>query len=90
MYTDSLSGRTSFFTFTTICAKFILSEDQQTLIGVTTLFGSKATRRIHGEKEELSTFNTEEERIEGLNTHFGIILSPAQQAGIRGLPSAIA
>jgi hypothetical protein len=69
--------------------KFVLSEDQQSIVGTLVLFGNSAHKRIEGEKEELGTFKTEGERIEALDRIFGITLSPAQRAGIRGLQSAL-
>lgn len=79
----------SFFTYKLIVAKFVLDEAGEEIIGTVVLFGNKAHMRILGEKEELGTFEKEEERVKALEEHFDLRLSEAQQAGIRGMVSAI-
>ena len=83
------TNRMSFFTYKLIVAKFVLDEAGEEIIGTVVLFGDKAHKRILGEKEELGTFEKEEERVKALEQHFDLRLSEAQQAGIRGMVSAI-
>lgn len=83
------TNRMSFFTYKVIVAKFVLDEAGEEIIGTVVMFGNKAHRRILGEKEELGTFEKEEERVKALEQHFDLRLSKAQQAGIRGMVSAI-
>lgn len=83
------TARTSFFTQKVICAKFVLDEPNDEVLGTVVLFDRGAHRRIRGQKEPLATFEEEEERVDVLSHLFGIELSPQQQAGIEGLTSAI-
>lgn len=83
------TNRMSFFTYKLIVAKFVLDEAGEEIIGTLVMFGDKAHKRILGEKEELGTFEKEEERVKALEQHFDLRLSEAQQAGIRGMVSAI-
>jgi arylamine N-acetyltransferase len=83
------TNRMSFFTYKVIVAKFVLDEAGEEIVGTVVLFGNKAHKRILGEKEELGTFEREEERVKALEQYFDLRLSEAQQAGIRGMVSAI-
>jgi arylamine N-acetyltransferase len=83
------TSRTSFFTYKLIVAKFVLDEAREEIVGTVVMFGNKAHKRILGEKEDLGTFEKEEERVVALEQHFDLRLSEAQQAGIRGMVSAI-
>ena len=53
------------------------------------MFGNSAHKRVAGVKEDLGTFEKEEERVQALEKHFGIKLSEAQKGGIVGMVSAI-
>jgi arylamine N-acetyltransferase len=79
----------SFFTNKLITAKFVLGEAGEEIVGTVVMFGNKAHKRILGEKEELGTFEKEEERVKALEEYFDLRLSEAQKAGIRGMVSAI-
>ena len=81
--------RASFFTYKLIVAKFVLDEAGEEIVGTLVMFGNSAHKRVLGVKEELGTFEKEEERIEALKRHFDLRLSESQQAGIRGMVSAI-
>ncbi|KAM0690255.1 hypothetical protein Q7P36_009022 [Cladosporium allicinum] len=83
------TNRMSFFTYKLIVAKFVLDEAGEEIIGTVVLFGDKAHKRILGEKEELGTFENEDERVKALEQHFNLRLSEAQKAGIKGMVSAI-
>ncbi|GAB7362871.1 hypothetical protein MBLNU230_g3173t1 [Neophaeotheca triangularis] len=83
------TSRTSFFTYTVICSKFLLSEDGQHIVGDVTLNGKDCHRRVRGDKEALATFETEEERIQGLDRWLGVQLSEAQKSGITGMVSSL-
>ena len=81
--------RMSFFTYKLIVAKFVLNEAGDEIIGTLVMFGNKAHKRVGAQKEELGTFEKEEDRVRALKEHFGIDLSGPQQAGITGMVSAI-
>jgi arylamine N-acetyltransferase len=83
------TSKTSFFTYKLIVAKFVLDEAGEEIIGTKVMFGNRAHKRILGEKEELGTFEKEEERVKALEQHFDLRLTESQQAGIRGMVSAI-
>jgi arylamine N-acetyltransferase len=81
--------RISFFTYKVIVAKFLLDEAGEEVIGTLVMFGNSAHKRVAGEKEDLGTFEKEEERVQALEKHFGIRLNEAQKGGIVGMVSAI-
>ena len=83
------TNRMSFFTYKLIVAKFLLDEVGEEVIGTLVMFGNSAHKRVAGVKEDLGTFEKEEERVHVLEKHFGIKLSDAQKAGIVGMVSAI-
>ncbi|KAK4502523.1 hypothetical protein PRZ48_005948 [Zasmidium cellare] len=78
-----------FFTQVVVAVKHILSEDGEEIIGDVVLLGNKLHRRVHGKKEELGAFESEEERVEALEKHLGIRLSDMQRYGILGMSSMI-
>lgn len=81
--------RMSFFTYKVVVAKFLLDDTGSEIIGTIVLFGNSAHKRVHGVKEDLGTFEKEEDRIQALQKHFGIELGKPQKAGIAGMVSAI-
>ena len=82
--------RTSFFTYKIICAKFVLSEDGEELVGTVVLFGSNLHRRKRGTKEVIKEqIESEKERVDLLEEHLGVSLSDSQRAGIRGMVTAL-
>ena len=83
------TNRMSFFTYKLIVAKFLLDEAEEEVIGTLVMFGNSAHKRVAGVKEDLGTFEKEEERVHALEKHFGVKLSDAQKAGIAGMVSAI-
>lgn len=83
------TNRASFFTYKLIVAKFVIDEAGEEIVGTLVMFGNSAHKRILGVKEELGTFGKEEERIKALEQYFDLRLSESQQAGIRGMVSAI-
>lgn len=58
------TNRTSFFTYKLITAKFLLDEAGDEVIGTLVMFGNTAHRRVGGVKEDLGTFEKEEERVD--------------------------
>lgn len=81
--------RTSFFTYKVICAKFVLDEAGEEVVGTVVVFGNAAHKRIRGKKEDLGTFEKEEERIGALERYLGVRLSEHQKAGIAGTAAAL-
>jgi arylamine N-acetyltransferase len=82
------TSRTSFFTYTVLCTKMILGEDEQpfpTIVGHITLVGDKVKQVLEGESEVLVTLSSERDRIRALKKHLDIILSEAEKNGIRGM-----
>jgi len=77
--------RTSFFTYRVLCSKFILDDQEETVIGEMALYENRITRRIRGQRETLATFATERERLAALEKYLGVTLDAAQVAGIRGM-----
>jgi hypothetical protein len=67
----------------------LLDDAGEEVIGTLVMFGNSAHKRVAGEKEDLGTFEREEERVQALEKHFGIKLSESQKGGIVGMVSAI-
>lgn len=81
--------RTSLFTYRVICSKAIVDEREEQIVGEVVLYEDKVYSRTRGERRELALLKTEKQRIEALETHFGVTLSQAQQEGIRGMMTAL-
>lgn len=84
------TSRTSFFTRLVICQKFLMSEDESSIIGDITLNNAEIKERKFGKSHELKQIKTERDRIEALEQFMGVKLNGPEQAGIRGFPSALA
>lgn len=82
-------ARTSWFTYTVVCCKFLLDENEEEIIGSITLVGNELKRKIRGSSERLATFKSEIERVEGLEKWFGVILTDNEKVGIKGMASII-
>ncbi len=76
------TSRTSFFTYTVVCMKMVLEEEE--VVGTVTLLGGDVKRRIRGETEQLESCETEEQRVKALEKYFGIVLSEEERNGIHG------
>lgn len=59
------------------------------LAGTIALAGTALRRRVHGVDETIATFSTEAERVALLAKYFGIVLTQAEQEGIRGRPTEL-
>ncbi|KAI9825456.1 MAG: N-terminal acetyltransferase [Thelocarpon impressellum] len=81
--------RTSWFTYTVVCARMLLSEAGDEVIGNLTLVNRDLKRNIRGKKELLVTCQSEEERLAVLEEHFGIVLREDERGGIAGLGTAL-
>ena len=97
-FNQSVNPR-SMFVKTLILTRVVLSEDGSEAVGQVTLVGKEFTRRMKVvgagvgswtvEKEVLRVCETEEERVEGLERWFGVVLTADERRGIKGLPSAL-
>ncbi len=76
--------RTVIFTYRLMCMKMILDENVGDITGALTLSGSTLKKRIHAKSEVIIDCGTEQQRVAILKEHFGISLSPKEQAGIKG------
>lgn len=86
-YFTSTSSKT-FFTRTVVMAKHLMNEDGE-LTGTLTLNQDVVKWRVKGAKEREIKLESEQERVEALEEHFGIKLSEAERDGIRGMASQI-
>ena len=78
-------SRKSFFTYRILCVKKLMDEQSHDLIGTLILSGAEVKRRIGNETELLKVCKTEEERIEVLETMFGVTLTGEEKSGIDGM-----
>lgn len=83
-------SRTSWFTYTVVCCKFLLDEKEEEIVGTITLSGKELKRKVNGLSESLATFNSEAERVEALEKWFGVKLREDEKEGIKGMVSMIA
>lgn len=86
-YFTSTSHKT-FFTRSILVDKKIMDE-QGELVGSLILNENVMKWRIHGVKEKELVFETEEERLDALEKHFGIKFGEAERDGISGLASQL-
>lgn len=88
-YFTSTSQKT-WFTQKIVCAKMVFGEreEKEELVGAIIL-QDDLKRRIKGQTEVIEKFETEEDRLRALETHFGIVLNPAEREGINGMASEI-
>lgn len=86
-YFTSTSPRT-FFTRTVVAERKTMDEMGE-LSGRISLNGNSLKWRVHGELVREVTLNSEDERLQALEQHYGIRLGSAERDGIRGLASEI-
>jgi arylamine N-acetyltransferase len=79
---------TSWFTYTVVCMKMVMSEEEE-LIGDVTLVGGEIKKRIGGTSEALAVLESEAQRVEALQEHLGVKLSVEERNGIRGRVSEL-
>ena len=83
------TSRTSFFTYSVMCSKFIADEGSREIVGHVTLFGDKIKVEKRGEKETVAELGTEGERVKGLEEWLGVRLSDVQRTAINGMVGAL-
>jgi hypothetical protein len=74
-----------------VLVRILVDEETHTkATGTVILFNGKIERRIgEAKKEVVLDAKSEEERVEGLKTWFGIVLRPDEVRGIKGTPAEI-
>ncbi|KIW66209.1 hypothetical protein PV04_08409 [Phialophora macrospora] len=81
----------SWFTHRLVLVRILVDEDTKTkATGTVILGGEKIERRLgDAKKEVVMDAKSEEERVEGLKTWFGIVLNPDEVRGIKGTATEI-
>ena len=74
--------RTIFFTYAIIVVKLVMEGEE--IVGEMILTGSEVKRRIKGETAHLMSCKSEGERVEALESWFGLRLTGEERRGIRG------
>ena len=97
-FSQSMNPR-SMFVKTVVLTRVVLSEDGGEAVGQVTCVGGEISRRMRVghkgevgwrvEKEVLRVCESEEERVEGLERWFGVVLRQDERRGIKGLASEI-
>ena len=77
-----------FFTRTIVVEKKIL-DDAGELAGQLIMSDKDLKWRMHGKNEKQIEFESEKDRLDALEKHFGIHFSEVERVGIQGLPSEI-
>jgi arylamine N-acetyltransferase len=79
----------SFFVQSVMCMCTILSKEKEEPVGLLILHRDYVKRRMGAESEIIEQLKSEEQRVKALEKYFGIVLSPKEQRGIRGLASEL-
>ncbi|WEW60780.1 hypothetical protein PRK78_006268 [Emydomyces testavorans] len=74
----------STFTKTLVCAKFLLNETKDDIVGNLFILNHLVKRNLNGRMEILRTLKNEGERVDSLRNLFNIHLQPLEIHGIRG------
>lgn len=74
----------SIFTKSVICAKFLLNDAKDDIVGSLSIVKETVKRNFNGEVETFPVLKSEGERVDALKTLFNIQLLPAEARGIRG------
>ncbi|KAF2749420.1 N-hydroxyarylamine O-acetyltransferase [Sporormia fimetaria CBS 119925] len=85
-YYTSTSQRT-FFTRVVVAERKIMV--QGAIVGSLIMGNGDLKWRVHGKKTQQIQFENEEDRLQALEKHFGIVFGQAERASIRGLPSEL-
>lgn len=72
----------SFFTYSVLCAKMILDEASQAIVGDITLFNDSVRKTVAGKREILAELKTEEERVAALKDFLGVELTEEERKNI--------
>jgi hypothetical protein len=83
------SQRTSWFTYKIMCMKMLLHDQSKEIVGILALTDKTLKKRVQEDSETLAECSSEEERIELLEKHFGVVLSQKDRDGIRGTMSEL-
>jgi arylamine N-acetyltransferase len=78
-------NRTSFYTYRVVCSKYLIHEQQETVIGDVVLYDDRLVRRVRGRPGQVIQLKTEKDRVEALEKYMGITLTDAERAGIKGM-----
>ncbi|KAH7355403.1 arylamine N-acetyltransferase 1 [Rhexocercosporidium sp. MPI-PUGE-AT-0058] len=81
--------RDDFLNYQLICVKMLLDEELHDIVGVVVLFEKTLKRRVQGETEVLKECESEEERVEILESYFGVVLKEKERMGIKSTVAAI-
>ncbi|CAK3879741.1 Arylamine N-acetyltransferase [Lecanosticta acicola] len=72
----------SFFTYSVLCTRLILDEEQQCIVGDISLFNDGVMKKIGGKKGEERQLKTEEERVRVLKEMLGVELTEEEKSGM--------
>jgi arylamine N-acetyltransferase len=81
--------RTSFFTRLIMCNLMLYDEEVDDIVGTIHIMDKMLKKRVQAQSEILAEFSSEEERIKRLETHFGVVISDWERAGITGTVAEI-
>lgn len=79
--------RTSWFTTMVVCVKMVMVDGE--IVGDVTLSGADIKKRIRGRSELLAHCASEDERVDALEKHLGVVLNTSERHGISGMVSAL-
>ncbi|EME44867.1 hypothetical protein DOTSEDRAFT_70802 [Dothistroma septosporum NZE10] len=72
----------SFFTYSVLCTKLLLDEDESRVVGDVTLFNDTYRKTVGGQREPAVQLKSEEERLRALETVFDVHFTEEQKMGI--------
>ncbi|KAK4623754.1 Arylamine N-acetyltransferase [Fulvia fulva] len=72
----------SFFTYSILCTKLLLSEDESHIIGDVTLFNDGYRKTVAGQRDTPVQLKTEQERLDAMKEVFGLEFTEEEKNGI--------
>ncbi|KAK2057139.1 N-acetyltransferase [Colletotrichum caudatum] len=84
-----MSLPTSYFVKTVLCVRTILDRETKRAVGTIALHKDEVKRKIGDKLELLETLKNEAERVEAIEKHFGIALTPGERKAIKGMPQEL-
>lgn len=85
----TMTAPQSFFVQSVMCICTVLDDEKEKAVGVLLLHRDYVKRQLGAESSIVEQLQSEEQRVRALERYFGIVLSPEERRGIRGLASEL-
>ncbi|KAK3291186.1 arylamine N-acetyltransferase 1 [Chaetomium fimeti] len=85
----TMTAPQSFFVQNVMCMCTLLDDQEENPVGLLILHRDYIKRQVGDVSEIMERLESEQQRVDALKRYFGIVLSPEDQASIRGLASGL-